>query len=81
MENQTKKSTLTLANNISRFRTGLMLAGVVIAIVVSPFLVHETGVETGSMLPSAAATIKQVIGQTTSPGVESVVSGVVGLFK
>lgn len=82
MEAQTTNLTHTHTSGQNRFRTGLILAGIVVAIVEFAFLMQDTGIDTGfSILPHFTPTAKQMIQQTANLGIEKFTSVVAYLFN
>jgi hypothetical protein len=64
-----------------RFRTGLILGGILVAIIVSIFLVRDAEAGAASLLPHFATTTKQVVQESTKLGVESATKVIIGLFN
>jgi hypothetical protein len=85
--NMAARMTLSTAqktsNNSERFRTGLILGGIVVAIIVSIFLTQDTGPESGlhSWLPQFTANVKLVANSVPSITIESISSSIAGLLK
>ncbi|HTF19755.1 MAG TPA: hypothetical protein VK658_16900 [Chryseolinea sp.] len=83
MEAQMIHSAQNTSRSLDGFRTGLIVGGILVAIIVSIFLLHDTGANAGvvSLLPQIAITTKQVAQQSANLGVENVTSVITNLFN
>ena len=64
-----------------RFRTGLILGGILVAIIVSIFLVKDAETGAASLLPHFATTTKHVAHEYVSLGIEGATKVIIGLLN
>ena len=83
MEAQMMNPAQNTSSKRELFRTGLILGGILVAIIVSIFLIKDAGAEVGaaSLFPHFATTTKQVVHESASMGVENIAKVIVGLFN
>jgi len=73
----------TSSNNRARFRTGLILSGIVVAVIVSIFLTQDARAESGlhAWLPQFAAHTKLAANSMPSITIDYISSSITGLLK
>lgn len=82
MEAQMANLTQRISSSRIRFRTGLILGGIVVAVIVSSFLMQDTNFETGfSILPHLPSTTKQIVQQSTNLSLEKFTTAIDYLFN
>jgi hypothetical protein len=82
MEAQMMNPAQNTSSNRERFRTGLILGGILVAIIVSIFLVKDAGaVGDASLLPHFTATAQHFTQEAVSMGVQNFVNAFISLFN
>ena len=82
METQIVNPAQNKFSNCERFRTGLILGGILVAIIVSIFLASNAGAEGGaSLLPHFTATAQQAAHESVNISVPNIVNEFRSLFN
>jgi hypothetical protein len=81
MEAQMINPAQNTSSNRERFRTGLILGGILVAIIVSIFLVRDAEAGATLLLPHLATTTKQLFHQSSNLCIESATNLMVSLVS
>jgi hypothetical protein len=82
METQIVNPAQNKSSNRERFRTGLILGGILVAIIVSIFLASDAGAVGGAaLLPHFTATAQHAAQESVSMGVENFINQFSSLFS